>query len=191
MITRTLREAARSAAPAFQITVVPSAVSDEWSRRKFLKISGGAIGLLLAFQFSGRPARAAALAATSEANRADRFSPNAFLRIAPDGAVTVIINHAEMGQGVVTALPMLVAEELDADWSRVRTEFAPVDAVYNHIIFGSQMTGGSTSTWTEFERLRMVGATARGMLVQAAAAQWGTDVGECRTESGAVIHSSG
>ena len=190
MITKTLREIAATAAPAsaFQIAVVPSTVSDEWSRRNFLKVTGGAMGLILAFQFSGRPARAATMTAASEATG---FSPNAFLRIAPDGSVTVMINHAEMGQGIVTALPMLIAEELDADWSRVRTEFAPVGAAYNHALFGIQMTGGSSSTWTEYERLRMAGATARAMLVQAAAAQWGAKVEECRTESGAVIHSSG
>ena len=188
MITRTLRKEASAAAPAFQIAVVPPTVSDEWSRRKFITVTGGAVGLLLAFHFSGTSARAATLATATAGNG---FSPNAFLRIAPDGVVTVVVNHAEMGQGIVTALPMLVAEELDADWSRVRTEFAPVDAAYNHAIFGIQMTGGSTSTWTEYDRLRMAGATARAMLVQAAAAQWGAKVEDCRTESGAVIHSSG
>ena len=91
-----MREAAFTAAPAFQITVVPTVVSEEWSRRNFLKITGGAIGLLLAFHFSARPARAAALVAANGANNAEDFSPNAFLRIAPDGVVTVSINHAEM-----------------------------------------------------------------------------------------------
>lgn len=185
MITKTSRENPGTDSGVFRIAVVPPALGEEWSRRNFIKAAGGAVGLLLAFQLSARPARAAA------ATGAGRFSPNAFLRIAPDGSVTVMINHSEMGQGVVTALPMLVAEELDADWSRVRTEFAPVDASYNHSMFGMQMTGGSTSTWTEYERLRMAGATARAMLVQAAAAEWNAKVEECRTESGAVIHSSG
>ncbi|HEY0945834.1 MAG TPA: xanthine dehydrogenase family protein molybdopterin-binding subunit [Opitutaceae bacterium] len=192
MITRSLIEQA-SAAPAFQLAVVPPSVAAEWSRRGFLKLAGGAVGLLLAFHFSGRPARAAVLDPGTPGNGpADgTFAPNAFLRIAPDGTVTVVVNHAEMGQGVVTALPMLVAEELDADWSRVRTEFAPVDAVYNHPMFGIQMTGGSTSTWTEYERLRTAGATARALLVQAASAEWGVPVAECRTEPGVVIHTSG
>src|SRR4051812_22327920 len=188
MITRTLRENASAATPAFQIAVVPSTVSDEWTRRKFLTVTGGAIGLLLAFHFSGSSARAATLAAATGANG---FSPNAFLRIATDGTVTVVINHSEMGQGIVTALPMLVAEELDADWTRVRTEFAPVDGAYNHAVFGIQMTGGSSSTWSEYERLRMAGATARAMLVQAAAAQWGAKLEDCHTEPGIVVHSSG
>lgn len=188
MITKTWRDNAAASSEAFQIAVVPPAVSTEWSRRNFLKFTGGAAGLLLAFQFSGRPARAAAVVSASGGSG---LAPNAFLYVSPEGIVTVTINHAEMGQGIVTALPMLVAEELDADWSRVRTQFAPVDAAYNHTIFGIQMTGGSTSTWTEYERLRMAGATARAMLVQAAAQEWGVKTEECRTESGAVIHHSG
>src|SRR2546430_13429334 len=103
------------------------------------------------------------------------FEPNAFIRIGTDGWVTVIVNHSEMGQGVYTALPMLVAEELDADWSKVRVESAPVDAAYNHTAFGMQMTGGSTSTWSEYDRLRKAGATARAMLVAAAASTWNVD----------------
>ena len=78
-------------------------------------------------------------------------------------AVTVVANHSEMGQGIYTALSMLVAEELDADWSKVRVEAAPVDPAYNHTLFGVQLTGGSTSTWTEWERLRNVGAAARAI----------------------------
>jgi len=192
MITRSLRENHSTTAAAFQFAVVPPATADEWSRRGFLKFAGSAVGLLFAFQIAGRPARAATLeSATSGATGGGAFAPNAFLRIAPDGAVTIIVNHSEMGQGIVTALPMLVAEELDADWSRVRTEFAPVDPAYNHAVFGIQMTGGSTSTWTEFERLRMAGATARALLLQAAAAEWGVPVGECRTEPGVVVHASG
>src|SRR5207249_147122 len=93
------------------------------------------------------------------------FAPNAFIRIGTDDWVTVIVNHSEMGQGVYTALPMLVAEELDADWNKVRVESAPADAAYNHTVFGIQMTGGSTSTWSEYDRLRKAGATARAMLV--------------------------
>jgi isoquinoline 1-oxidoreductase beta subunit len=188
MITRSLRENSGGVVPVYTVAVVPPATSEAWSRRGFLKATGGAVGLLLAFQFTGRPARAATPAATPKTGE---FSPNAFLRIAPDGAVTVIINHSEMGQGVSTALPMLIAEELDADWTRVRTEFAPVDASYNHAMFGIQMTGGSTSTWSEFERLRMAGATARALLLQAAAKEWNGKVEDCHTERGVVIHASG
>jgi isoquinoline 1-oxidoreductase beta subunit len=155
-----------------------------------MKFAASAAGLVIAFQLTGRNAFAATdSASTSTTN--GRFSPNAFLRIAPDETITIVINHSEMGQGIVTALPMLVAEELDADWSRVRTEFAPVDPAYNHTMFGIQMTGGSTSTWTEFERLRTAGATARALLLQAAAEQWSVPVSECHTEPSVVVHNDG
>jgi len=93
-----------------------------------------------------------------------------------------------MGQGVYTALPMLVAEELDADWSKVRVEAAPVDPAYNHTLWGMQATGGSTSTWTEWDRLRQAGATARTMLIAAAAETWQVDPASCRAEKGQVLH---
>ncbi len=118
------------------------------------------------------------------------FAPNAFIRIGTDDAVTVIVNHSEMGQGVYTALPMIVAEELDADWSKVRVEAAPVDPAYNHTLWGMQATGGSTSTWTEWERLRQAGATARAMLIAAAAETWMVDPASCRTEKGQVMHTA-
>jgi hypothetical protein len=80
------------------------------------------------------------------------FAPNAFLRIATDDIVTVIVNHSEMGQGVYTSLPMLLNEELEADWSKIKVEAAPVDPSYNHTIYGVQMTGGSSTTPSEWER---------------------------------------
>lgn len=113
-----------------------------------------------------------------------------FVHIGADDSVTVIVNHSEMGQGVYTGLPMLIAEELDADWSKIRIEAAPVDPVYDHTVFGMQATGGSTSTWTEWERLRRVGATARAMLIAAAAETWNVDFTSCRTEKGKVIHTA-
>ncbi len=186
-----MRENHAAAAKAFQLAVVPPAIAHEWSRRGFLKFAGAATGLVIAFNLVGRSAFAAAASPTAAAGAAGGFAPNAFLRITPDGLVTVMVNHAEMGQGVNTAMAMLVAEELDADWSKVRTEFAPVDPAYNHTAYGIQMTGGSSSTWSEYERLRTAGATARALLIQAAAEKWGVPVGECRTEPGAVVHASG
>src|SRR5213593_763168 len=110
-------------------------------RRAFLKISVAASGgLLIGLYLPG----ASKLAAAQERS-ASAFMPNAFLRIGTDERVTVIVNHSEMGQGVYTALPMLLAEELDADWSKIGYEFAPLDPVYAHPGFGIQMTGGSTS----------------------------------------------
>lgn len=151
------------------------------SRRGFLRagaLAGG--GLILGFRF-GR-------AAVADEPSAVKFAPNAFLRIGSDESVTVVVNHSEMGQGVYTALPMILAEELDADWKKVRFEAAPVDPAYDHTAFGIQMTGGSTSTCSEWERLRKCGATARAMLVAAAAETWSVEPDSCRTETGEVIH---
>lgn len=114
-------------------------------------------------------------------------APNAFLRIGPDDSVRVILAHAEMGQGIWTTLPMLIAEELDADWSKVSAEHSGVAPAYNHTAFGFQITGGSTTTHSEFDRYRQVGAMARELLVKAAAAKFGVKPEECRTEKGMVI----
>ena len=119
------------------------------------------------------------------------FAPNAWVRITPDGGITVVVDRSEMGQGVATALPMLVAEELDADWSKVRFEFAPAHAVYANPLFGAaQLTGGSSSMRAAWQPLREAGAKARALLVQAAAAQWKVAADTCRTEGGFVFHES-
>ena len=126
----------------------------QMERRAFLKISVAASGgLLIGLYLPG----ASKLAAAQERS-ASAFMPNAFLRIGTDERVTVIVNHSEMGQGVYTALPMLLAEELDADWSKIGYESAPVDAKYNHPIFGMQITGGSSSVYSGFEQYRGRGA---------------------------------
>jgi isoquinoline 1-oxidoreductase beta subunit len=104
--------------------------------------------------------------------------------------ITVIVNHSEMGQGAYTSLPMIIADELDADWSKVKFEAAPVDPVYNHPGFGMQGTGGSTSTWVEWDRFRNAGATGRYLLVAAAAQTWNVDASTLRTEKGYVIHDA-
>ncbi|HEX4963962.1 MAG TPA: xanthine dehydrogenase family protein molybdopterin-binding subunit [Thermoanaerobaculia bacterium] len=111
---------------------------------------------------------------------------NAFLRIGSDETVTVLLSHSEMGQGIWTTLPMLVNEELDADWSRFKIEHAPAAPPYFSTVFPIQMTGGSTTTWSEFDRYRQVGAVARNLLVAAAASRWGVAPGDCRTENGFV-----
>ncbi|MEQ1676669.1 MAG: molybdopterin cofactor-binding domain-containing protein, partial [Chitinophagaceae bacterium] len=154
------------------------------SRRQFLKttaLAGG--GLLLSFHMPAFGKGSGIPAATN-------FIPNAFIRIGTDDMVTVIINHSEMGQGSYTSLSQLVADELDADWSKIKVEFAPVDAVYNHPGFGMMGTGGSTSTWVEWDRFRKAGATGRHMLVEAAAQTWSVDAGSCKTEKGYVIHTT-
>ncbi|MGH7547294.1 MAG: molybdopterin cofactor-binding domain-containing protein [Gemmatimonadales bacterium] len=154
------------------------------SRREFLKtgalVSGG---MVIAFVVPGGKRFAA-----PQPRRAGRpLAPNAFLRVGSDDSVTVLLAHSEMGQGIWTALPMLIAEELDADWSKVKVEHADAAPAYAHTAFGMQMTGGSTSTWSEFDRYRQAGATARALLVQAAAQRFGVKPADCRTESGVVI----
>src|SRR5207248_8229997 len=108
----------------------------------------------------------------------------------PNDSVTIIANHSEMGQGIYTSLPMLLNEELEAGWSKIRVEAAPVDAAYNHTVCGLQMTGGSTTTPSEWERFRKMGAMARLMLVEAAAQKWSVPASQCHVEKGVVIHNA-
>ena len=156
------------------------------SRREFLK-TGAVVtgGLVIAFTVP-----AARRFARAERAPAGPFAPNAFLRVGSDDSVTVLLAHSEMGQGIWTALPMLIAEELDADWSKIRVEHAPAAPAYGHTAFQMQMTGGSTSTWTEFDRYRLAGATARAMLVAAAAQRLGVSPADCQTQNGMVIAGS-
>jgi len=121
----------------------------------------------------------------------DSFALNPFVSIAADGTVTVTVNKSEMGQGVYTSLPMLVAEELGCALGAIRVEPAPVDPVYNHTIFPFQVTGGSTSVSSEWDRMRRAGADAREKLIAAAAAAWDVDRSGCRAEAGAVVHPAG
>ncbi len=155
------------------------------SRRTFLAtsaVAGG--GLLIGLSLPGSMRRVFA----QEAAPAPKIVPNAFIRIAPDDTVTILLKHSEMGQGVFTSLPMVIAEELECDWRHVRCEHAPADIVYAHTVFRAQMTGGSTSTWESFDQLRTAGAAAREMLIAAAAAKWEVPAGECRAENGFVLH---
>src|SRR5881409_753227 len=152
------------------------------SRREFLETTAAAgAGLVIGFHLPAGGRFAAAAAAP--------FAPNAWLRISPDNSVLVVVDRSEMGQGVTTALPMLVAEELDADWTKVKIEFAPADKAYTNPMFGMQGTGGSTSVRAAYTPLRKAGAAAREMLVTAAAETWGVDKTQCRAELGAVIHT--
>ena len=153
----------------------------EVSRRTFIQVSGGAgAGLVLGFSLVGCRRPAAATAALEPGTL------NAWIRIGTDESVTFVISEAEMGQGVHTALAMLLAEELEVDWSLVRTEHAPADRT----MYGRQSTGGSTSIRTNHERLRNAGASAREMLVAAGAARWEVPASECRAEDGQVLHAS-
>ncbi|HTD06607.1 xanthine dehydrogenase family protein molybdopterin-binding subunit [Undibacterium sp.] len=160
----------------------------ELSRRRFLKASGviGG-GLVLGFYLpvgGGRFANAQAPAAPVSA-------PNAFLRIAPDNTVTIAVNRLEFGQGVHTSLPMLLAEELDADWSQVRGELAPAGDAYKDPAFGMQITGGSGSVAHSYMQYREIGARARAMLIAAAAQQWQVKPEDCKTSRGMVLGPAG
>ncbi len=157
------------------------------SRRQFLSVgvaAGG--GLLLGWHVE---ARQRVLAATVKGTPS-AFAPNAFIRIGKDGRVTMIVAQVEMGQGTYTSMPMLLAEELEVGLDQVQVEHAPPDdKLYGIPGFGFQMTGASTSVRLLYEPLRRAGATARSMLVAAAAQSWNVDVASCRAEKGVVTHT--
>ena len=158
-----------------------SAVPNAPSRSDFIR-SSSAFGAGLAF------ALALPLRAARAADAPSVFAPNAWVRIAPDNIVTVLVNKSEMGQGVSAGLPTILADELDASMDLVRIEFAPADAAYDDPVFGSMITGGSTSVADAWMPLRQAGATARAMLISAAAHQWGVDASACVARAGIVYH---
>jgi len=157
------------------------------ARRGFLKSVGAttAMALTIGFVWGGTTRRAFA------APVADTFTPNAFLRIGSDNSVTVIAKHVELGQGAYTGIATIVAEELDADWTRIRVESAPADAKrYANLAFGTlQGTGGSSAMANSWMQLREAGAKARAMLLAAAAKKWQVPVSELTTENGTVYHA--
>jgi isoquinoline 1-oxidoreductase beta subunit len=160
------------------------------TRRAFLKGAGTvtAMALTIGFEWAGPTRRAVAIAAPSAGAL---FTPNAFLRIGADNSVTVIAKHVEMGQGAYTGIATVVAEELDADWSRVRVESAPADAKrYANLAFGTiQGTGGSSAMANSWMQLREAGGKARAMLLTAAATEWHVPVEELTVEKSIVYHS--
>lgn len=150
------------------------------SRREFLKTAGAGATLVIGFHlpaFGGPSSDEREPGATT-------FKPNAWLEVHPDGAVTIWTGRSEMGQGVRTAMPMIVAEELEADWRSVRVVQADADPAY-----GDQVTVGSRSVRSGFEPLRQAGAAAREVLISAAALTWGVSRDECRAASGVVEHT--
>ena len=159
------------------------------SRRDFLKAGAG---LTLGIAARGAFAQAGPGRAGGKAVASGTFEPNAFVRIGADNRVTVVVKHLEMGQGTYTGLPTLVAEELDADWGQIRVEAAPADASrYNNLFWGpSQGTGGSTAIANSWEQLRKAGATARAMLVAAAAQRWRVPPATITVSRGTVMHKA-
>jgi len=161
------------------------------TRREFLKSAGtvGAVALTIGFEWGGATRRAFAAPVTPAGAG---FAPNAFLRIGSDNSVTVIAKHLEMGQGAYTGIATVLAEELDADWARVRVESAPADAArYANLAFGKiQGTGGSSAMANSWMQLREAGGKARVMLLTAAAKQWKVPLGELTVEQGTVYHAA-
>jgi isoquinoline 1-oxidoreductase subunit beta len=147
------------------------------SRRDFLTagVAAGA-GLVIGFYLPH---------GSSSPNANGTFAPNAYLKIAPDGKITITVARSEMGQGVRTSLPMILAEELEADWKQISIEQAPASTLY-----GDQSTGGSASVRTTWDPMRKAGASAREMLISAAALEWKVPRGTCKAENSAVVHVS-
>jgi len=120
-----------------------------------------------------------------EKSRKEIFSPNAYVRITQDNKVTIVLARSEMGQGVRTALPMILAEELEADWKNIEIEQAGASTLY-----GDQSTGGSASVKTTWDPMRKAGAAAREMLISAAALAWGVPRSSCNAQSGSIVHAA-
>jgi isoquinoline 1-oxidoreductase subunit beta len=152
-------------------------------RRTFLKTSTAAAGGLLLGLYL--PERSGEAILEAQFGPPAPITPNAFIRIGADDVVTLIIHKPDNGQGTETSMAMLLAEELECDWSRIRTEFAPIDPIYGGALQG---TFGSLAIRTSYEPMRRTGATAREMLLQAAAQRWGIDKAQCRAENGAVVN---
>jgi len=163
-----------------------AAASIQLDRRRFLitaSLAGGALLLKCAV----RPEEAFA----SEQSATAKVIPlNAWLKIGTDDSVTIVVSQAEMGQGIRTTLPAIIAEELGADWSRVRLEESPTDPAYRNPRVNWQFTGNSESTPSFFELMRQMGASAREMLIAAAAQKWRVDPATCHTEAGKVLHKN-
>jgi isoquinoline 1-oxidoreductase beta subunit len=151
------------------------------TRREFLRLTG----LTIAVSLTPSGYR---LLLAAEISKDKSFSPNVWLQVAPDNMVTIIVNKSEMGQGVYTSLPMIVADELETDWKLVKMMASPAGDQYIDPVWGMQATGGSTSVRHMFEPLRKAGAAAREMLISAAAKKWGAPLNQCEALSGSVIH---
>src|SRR5215469_2809859 len=154
------------------------------SRRTFLKVSAAGGAMIVGGYMPG-------LRGTGTAEAAGSFEPNIWLKIGADDNVVIKLTQLEMGQGVMTSMPMLVAEELDVDWNKIKTEWVPADPKYGNPNFGgAQLTAGSNSVRGMWKILREAGGTARVMLVTTAAQTWGVPENSCSTEKGEVVHQA-
>jgi isoquinoline 1-oxidoreductase beta subunit len=157
------------------------------TRRAFVAASATAAGGLLVSLYLDRPLRAQRVPTQNP----KIYPPDAFIDIRPDGKIVIQVNRLEFGQGVQTALPMLLADEMDADWSQVVPELAPAADIYRDPVRGIQMVGGSGSIATSFQQYRELGARTRAMLVAAAAQRWQVAPDQCRTEASVVRGPAG
>ena len=155
------------------------------SRRGFLKVSAAVTGGLFVSLHLDCPALA------QQTPKPQVYPPDAFVHVRPDGKIVIQVNRLEFGQGVQTSLPMLLADEMDADWSQVIAELAPAADIYRDPLFGIQMVGGSGSIAHSFLQYRQLGARTRAMLVAAAATQWKVDPGQCRTQASVIYGPNG
>jgi isoquinoline 1-oxidoreductase beta subunit len=161
------------------------AIAPVVNRRDFLKTgAAGGVALVIGFYLPGK------FEALTAAPPAEPAALNAWVRIAPDDSVTILIDKSEMGQGITTALAMLLAEELEFDWKKVKTEFAPAAPQYFNPLFGLQGTGGSCSIRGSWGPLTKAGAAAREMLIAVAAKKWYVEASTCHAENGAVVHAA-
>src|SRR5256885_2858053 len=160
--------------------------SNALTRRSFMAASATAAGGLLVSLYLDLP-----LSGQQKEPAAVKYPPDAFIRIQPDGKIVIQVNRLEFGQGVYTALPLLLAEELDADWSQVAPELAPAADVYRDPVRGMQMVGGSGSIAHSFTQYRELGAKTRAMLVAAAADRWKVSPDQCCTENRFVYCPNG
>lgn len=163
-------------------------MSRTMTRREFIKGSMAGAGLAIAVSLT--PAGYRLLSAKElEKDTTALFSPSVWLQIRSDNIVNIVVNKSEMGQGVLTSLPMILADELDADWKQVRTTTAPADDRYKDPEWGAQATGGSSSVRHMFETLRKAGAAAREMLISAASLTWEVPASECEAREGSIRHA--
>lgn len=166
-------------------TAISNATNLHLSRRNFLRVSATAAGGLLVSLYLDFP-----LAAQDQPTPKN-YPPDAFVHIMPDGKIVIQVNRLEFGQGVQTSLPMILADEMDADWAHVVADLAPAADVYKDPLFGIQMVGGSGSIAHSFMQYRELGAKTRAMLIAAAAEQWKVSASQCRTESSVVYGPEG
>ena len=160
-------------------------LSQPVNRRSFFRVSGLAGGgLVLAYYLKSGSGAAGEVVKAASDTMEGSFSPSAFLRIGADGKVTIVSARSEMGQGISTSLPMIIAEELGVDWKNVKVVSAPLDPA----AFGPQSAGGSMSTPNSYLPMRRIGATARLMMIRAAAKIWGVPESECIADTGLVRH---